>query len=65
MATLQIDDRTLYDIPEISAKLGVGIQTVRMYVRKGTLKGVKVGRRYWIDEKDLSKLFDTGTRKPG
>jgi excisionase family DNA binding protein len=65
MATLQIDDRTLYDIPEISAKLGVGIQTVRMYVRKGTLKGVKVGRRYWIDEKDLSKLFDTGTTKTG
>jgi excisionase family DNA binding protein len=64
MAVLQIDDRTLYDIPEVSAKLGVGVYTVRGYIRKGMIKAVKVGRKYWIDEKDLAKLFETGTGSP-
>jgi excisionase family DNA binding protein len=64
MAILNIDERTLYDIPEVSAKLGVGVFTVRQYVRKGLIRGIKVGRKYWIDEKDLAKLFEKGTKSP-
>ena len=63
MATLQIAGKTYYDIDGIAEKIGVGKFTVRGYVRSGTLKAVKVGRRYWIEEKELSNLFATGTGK--
>lgn len=61
MATIQIEGKTYYDIDGIVEKIGVGKFTVRSYVRSGKLKAVKVGRRYWIDEKELSNLFAIGT----
>jgi excisionase family DNA binding protein len=64
MAVLNLDDKVLYDVPEISSRLGVGVFTVRQYIRKGLIKGVKVGRKYWVDDKDLAKLFKTGTGTP-
>ena len=63
MATLQIKNKTLYDIPELTKKLGVGKYTIRRYIKLGTLKAVKVGRAYWVDEEELDKLFATGTEK--
>jgi len=63
MATIQIEGMTYYDIDGIVEKIGVGKFTVRGYVRSGKLKAVKVGRRYWIEEKELSNLFATGTGK--
>ena len=61
MATLKIEDKTLYDLPELSEKMGVGIETVRMYARSGKVRAVKVGRKYWVDSEELKRLFDTGT----
>ncbi|MDM7918507.1 MAG: helix-turn-helix domain-containing protein [Methanosarcina sp.] len=61
MATIQIEGKTYYDIDGIVEKIGVGKFTVRGYIRSGKLKAVKVGRRYWIEEKELSNLFATGT----
>ena len=65
MATLQIEDKVLYDIPALSEKIGIGVMAIRRYVRTGKLKAVKVGRKYWIDESDLAKLFTTGTGSVG
>jgi excisionase family DNA binding protein len=64
MAVLTLDDKTLYDVPEIATRLGVGVFTVRQYIRKGLIKGIKVGRKYWVEEKELAKLFDAGTASP-
>jgi predicted site-specific integrase-resolvase len=61
MATLKIEDKILYDMPGLSEKTGMGIVTLRTYVREGKLKAVKVGKAYWVDEKEIAKLFTTGT----
>jgi len=64
MGELQLEGRMFYDIPALSERMGVGIQTIRMYVRTGKLKAVRIGRKYWIDEKELVKIFAQGTGEP-
>ena len=46
--------------PEEAAELmGVNADTVRNWLRRGTLKGVKLGGRIWrIKEKDLEAFID-------
>ena len=61
MATLQIENRVLYDVPELSEKIGASVHTIRAYIPEGKLGAVKVGRKYWVDEKDLASLLDKGT----
>jgi excisionase family DNA binding protein len=63
MATLQIENKILYDVPGLSEKLGVGINTIRTYIRGGKLSAVKVGRKYWVDEKELASLFTVEENK--
>lgn len=59
-----IDDITVYSLSEISDLTGISLQTIRGYVRKGVLKAVKVGTRFYVHEKDVKQIFETGTHEP-
>jgi len=61
---ITIDDKILYTLPEIREKTGLGLTTLRMYVRTGILQAVKVGVKYLVDEKELKRIFTEGTHKP-
>jgi len=60
---ITIDDKILYTLPEIREKTGLGLTTLRMYVRTGILQAVKVGVKYLVDEKELKRIFTEGTHK--
>lgn len=59
-----IGDMTAYDLKEIAKVMRISLQTIRVYVKKGVLKAVKVGSKLYVQEKDLKKIFETGTHKP-
>jgi len=47
-----------YSIKEASEILGVIPLTVRNYIKKGTLKAERLGRKYYILHKDLFSSFN-------
>ncbi len=46
-----------YAVKELSKILGLSEQGVRIYLKKGRLKGVKIGRHWWVSEKNINKFL--------
>ena len=49
----------LYDIEHIAKEFGVCLETVRRYIRKGRLRGQKIGPRYYVS-RDALRDFANG-----
>lgn len=54
---LKIADMTLYDAAELAKLLGIHDQTARILLRNGTLKGKKLGKKWYMREEDLRAYF--------
>lgn len=50
---------TLFDVDELSGKLGVTKITIRSYLREGRLIGKKVGGNWYVSEDSLKQFFLT------
>lgn len=50
--------KTLLEVAHAAHRMGVGQDYVRELLRAGTLKGVKLGRRWRIDPVDLEAYID-------
>ena len=61
---IQIDNKNFMDLPEVSEKIGIGLYTLRLYVREGKLKATKVGKKYWVEESNLKEIFERGISEP-
>jgi predicted site-specific integrase-resolvase len=65
-----IDGTKLYEVEDLVAMLKVSRITVQGYLRSGRIKGVKIGKRWHVTEKNLKDFLsgDTqgkATRKTG
>lgn len=58
MAVL-LGNLTLFDVDELSNKLGVTKITIRTYLREGRLIGKKVGGNWYVSEDSLKQFFLT------
>ena len=56
MATV-IEGIKFYTIPETAEALNVTPQTVRAYIKKGKLKGQRIGRPILITENNLKEFL--------
>ena len=56
MAT-EIEGITFYTIPETAEALNITPQTVRAYIKKGRLKGQRIGRPILITENNLKEFL--------
>lgn len=56
MAT-EIEGIKFYTIPETAQALNVTPQTVRAYIKKGRLKGQRIGRPILITENNLKEFL--------
>lgn len=56
MAT-EIEGIKFYTIPEIAEALNVTPQTVRAYIKRGKLKGQRIGRPILITENNLREFL--------
>ena len=59
----KIGSITLYDLEEISKLFDVNLLTVQGYLRKGALKGQKMGKKWYVTEESLRDYFEGGTGK--
>lgn len=60
---IKVDDLVVYDVKECAEMLNISEQTVRKYVRNGSLKGQKVGGKQYVTEdtiKDFLKGANNG-----
>lgn len=55
----QIDESKLYNVEEVSIILNVSDQTVRKHLRDMMLKGKKIGKRWYIEGKEIKKFIES------
>ena len=55
--SIQVGDMKLYDVDELAEILGVGLPTIRKYLREGRLKGTKPAKRWYVSEEALKEYF--------
>ncbi len=60
---IQVDDVKLYSIMELSKTLNLTPLTIRIYLKKGKLKGKKIGKNWYLSD-DMLKNYLTGEDKP-
>lgn len=54
-----IGNLTIFDVDELSDKLGVTKITIRNYLKEGRLIGKKVGGNWFVSEDSLKQFFLT------
>jgi len=60
---LKIGEIKLYSIAELAKDLKVTKETLRAYLKKGKLKGQKMGTRWYVTEESLKEFFNTSPAK--
>lgn len=56
--TLCNGDIQLFDIENLSEKLGANEKTIRRYITTGKMTGQKIGRRYYVSKENLIKFVN-------
>ena len=62
---IKIGQITLYSVLELSKKLKVTPLTLRSYIKKGRMKGQKLGGTWYVSEDGLRDFFNSLPRKEG
>jgi excisionase family DNA binding protein/PAS domain S-box-containing protein len=52
-------EKTLFSTPEVAEWLGVFHTTVRRWIEKGRIKGIRVGRNYKIPAEEVIRILDS------
>ena len=52
-----------YTIEEVAKILKLSTESIRRYLKSGTLKGSRLGRQWRISEEDLNKFFENNSNK--
>ena len=55
--SIQVGDMKLYEVEELAEILGVGLPTIRKYLREGRLKGTKPAKRWYVSVEALKEYF--------
>jgi len=55
--SIQVGNMKLYDVEELAEMLGVGLPTIRRYLRERKLKGKKLAKRWYVSEENLKEYF--------
>lgn len=53
----QVGNLTLYDLEELSSLLNITVISLREYIKKGKIRGQKLGKRYFITQEALNEYF--------
>ena len=61
---IQFKDKELYSIKELELILPITPLTIRAYIRKGKIKGSKIGKNWYVKKQDLEAFLE-GDRVKG
>ncbi len=57
------DDRLL-TVPQVAERLQVNERTVSLWLRKGHLRGFKIGKEWRVSAADLGNFLEASANKP-
>ncbi|MBA7581160.1 hypothetical protein ES708_23062 [subsurface metagenome] len=60
---VRIQKVKFYSTDEIGDILGLGQETVRLYIHQGRIHGIKIGSHWHISQKSLNQFLETGDCK--
>ena len=49
-------DKRMLTCKEVAERYGVKVQTVRTWIKNGTITGVKIGKSFFIDPNEVGKI---------
>lgn len=55
---IQFKDKELYSVKELEKILPITPLTVRAYIRKGKIKGSKIGKNWYVKKQDLEAFLE-------
>ena len=61
---IQFKDKELYSVRELEKILPITPLTIREYIRKGKIKGSKIGKSWFVKKEDLEAFLE-GDRVEG
>jgi hypothetical protein len=60
--TIKIKGEEYYLVPDLIDILPIGVDTIRMYLRTGRIRGKKIGVYWYVSNSDLRRFLDGGSR---
>jgi excisionase family DNA binding protein len=59
-------DKEFLSVRDIAKMLGVTVDTIQAYIRRGELTAIKIGNKYVVERKEFERfLQERRTRKDG
>jgi excisionase family DNA binding protein len=55
---IKIGKRQFYNVETLAKMLFIPVETVRLYIRRGRIGALKIGKRYLVSEENLQKFLD-------
>jgi excisionase family DNA binding protein len=53
----------LHSMKNTSQRLGISRWSLRRAIDRGEIRGVRIGRRVLVSEKEIARVIDNGTRE--
>jgi len=55
---MQIAGKELYTTDELVKLIPLSLISIQSYLRKGKIKSIRIGKRYFVSKKNLKKFLD-------
>lgn len=52
-----------YTIPEVAEMLSVSVESVRRFLKRGTLKGSKIGGQWRVTDEQIKEFYDKNSNE--
>ena len=60
---INLESIKMYDLKELSEKIGISVVSLREWIKQGKLKAKKLGVKYYVSEDDLIEFLKKGSDK--
>jgi len=57
VVSIKIGKRQFYNVEALAEMLFIPVETVRLYIRRGRIKGLKIGKRWLVSMESLDKFL--------
>jgi excisionase family DNA binding protein len=55
---IKVGKKKLYSVEDLTKMLPITPLTIREYIRKGKMKGHKIGKNWYVSKEDLERFLD-------
>jgi len=60
---INLESIKMYDLQEVSEKIGISVVSLREWIKQGKLKAKKLGVKYYVSEDSLIEFLKEDSKK--